>query len=70
MTLTTKSEFHSLGVHLEPALTMDTQVSAVVHSTHFHLWQIAQLHPYLDVGALTTLAQALVISRLDYCNAL
>ena len=25
---------------------------------------------YLDVGALTTLVHALVISRLDHCNAL
>ena len=26
--------------------------------------------PYLDVGALTTLVHALVISRLDHCNTL
>ena len=42
----------------------------MVLSAYFHLWRIAQLHPYLDVGALTTLIHALVISRLDYCNAL
>ena len=36
----------------------------------FHLWQIAQLRPYLDVGALTTLVHELVILRLDHCNAL
>ena len=62
VTFTTKSEVHSLGVHLEPALTMETQVSSVVRSTHFHLQWIAQLHPYLDVGALTTLVHALVVS--------
>ena len=28
-TLTTKSEVHSLGVHLDPALTMETQVSSI-----------------------------------------
>ena len=40
-------------------------------STYFYLWRIAQLHPYLDGGgALTTLVHALVISRLDHCNAL
>ena len=70
MTLTTKSEVRSLGVHLDTALTMETQVSSVVHSAHFHLWRIAQLHPYLDVGVLTTLVHALIVSRLDYCNEL
>ena len=70
LTLTAKSEVRSLGVHLDPALTMDTQVASVVHSVYFHLRRIAQLRPYLDVGAFTTLVHALVISILDHCNAL
>ena len=37
VTLTTKSEVCSLGVHLDLALTMETQVLSVVHSAHFHL---------------------------------
>ena len=49
-TLTAKREVHSLGIHLDPARTMETQVVSVVHSTYFHLWQIAQLRPYLDGG--------------------
>ena len=39
-TLTMKSEVRSLGVHLDPLLTMETQVASVVHSTHFHLWRL------------------------------
>ena len=70
VTLTAKSVVHSLGIHLDLALTMETQVSSVVRSAHFRLWRIAQLHPYLDVGMLTTLVHILVVSRLDYCNAL
>ena len=31
VTLTTKSGVRSLGIHLDPALTMDTQVVSVVH---------------------------------------
>ena len=64
------SEVHSLEIHLDPALIMETQVASVVHSANYHLWQIAQLQPYLDGGALTTLVHALVISRLNHCNAL
>ena len=37
VTLTTKSEVRSLGVHLDPALTMETQVSSMVCSAHLHL---------------------------------
>ena len=47
-TLAAKSEVHSLGIHLDPALTMETQVASVVCSAYFHLWRIAQLWPYLD----------------------
>ena len=70
VTLAAKSGVHSLGVHLDPTLTMETQVASVVRTAFFHLWRIAWLRPYLDTGALTTLVHALVISRLDHCNAL
>ena len=68
MTFTMKSRVSGLGVHLNPALTMETQVASMVRTNYFNLWRIAQLHPYLDVGALTTLVHALVVSRLTYCN--
>ena len=50
VTLTAKSEVRSLGVHLDPVLTMETQLVSVVPSAYLHLWRIAQLCPYLDVG--------------------
>ena len=49
----------SLGVHLDPTLTMETQVASVVRTTFFHLWRIARLRPYLDTRALTTLLHVL-----------
>ena len=49
---------------------MEIMVASVVHSAYFHLQWIAQLRLYLDVGVLTTLVHTLVVSRLDYCNAL
>ena len=67
VTLAAKSGVRSLGVHLDLTLTMDTQVVSVVRTTFFHFWRIARLRPYLDMGALTTLVHALVISRLDHC---
>ena len=68
--LTTKSLFCSLGVHLDPALTMETQVASVVRTAYFHLRRIAQVCSHLDGGSLTTLVHHLAVSRLDYCNVL
>ena len=70
VSLAVKSGVCSLGIHLDPTLTMETQVASVVHTAFFHLWWIAWLRTYLDMGALTTLVHVLVISRLDHCNAL
>ena len=36
-TLTTKSGVRSLGIHLDPALTMETQVAFMARSAYFHL---------------------------------
>lgn len=60
-TLSAKNEVHSLGVLVDPALSMDTQIVSVVCSACFHLSQIVQLHRYLDTGSLTTLVHALVV---------
>ena len=54
MTLPAKDGIRSLGIHLDPALTMETQMASVVCTAFFHLRRIAQLRSYLDVGALTT----------------
>ena len=48
---------------------MTSQIVSVVRSAYFHLKWIAQLHPYLDTGSLTTLVHVLVDLRLDSCNA-
>ena len=63
--------FHEgLGILLDAALSVDSQIATVVCTAYFHLRQIGQLCPYLDIGSLTMPAHALVVSRLDYCNAL
>uniref|UniRef100_A0A803SQV2 Reverse transcriptase domain-containing protein n=1 Tax=Anolis carolinensis TaxID=28377 RepID=A0A803SQV2_ANOCA len=69
-TLRPSSSVKSLGVLLDPLLTMEAQVSAVSRSVFFHLRQARRLAPYLSRNDLVTVIQATVISRLDYCNAL
>ena len=57
---------HKLDILLDPALSWDSQIAAVSRSAFTQCMVITQPRPYL----VRTLAQALVISRIDYCNAL
>ncbi|KAF7248337.1 C3a anaphylatoxin chemotactic receptor [Varanus komodoensis] len=60
----------SLGVLLDPELSLKAQVTVVARSAFFQLRLIHQLRPYLEYDCLATVTHALVTSRLDFCNAL
>ena len=49
---------------------MASQVSSVCRSAYYHLFRIANIRASLTVVACKTLVHALVISRVDYGNAL
>ena len=49
---------------------MASQVSTVRRSAYYHLFQIAKIRASLTAVACKTLVHALVISRVDYGNAL
>ncbi|KAF7242123.1 Transcription factor COE2, partial [Varanus komodoensis] len=65
-----RDKVRSLGVLLDPELSLEAQVTAVVRSAFFQLRLIHQLHPYLENNYLVTVTHALVTSRLDSCNVL
>ena len=65
-----KDRVHSLGVLLDPGLTLEAQVDSVSRAAFLQLQRIYQLCPYLDEQILATVTHALVTTRLDYCNAL
>ena len=58
----------NLGVFLDNTPSMTNYISSVTKSCFFHLRQIRQIKCCLNEKCLRTLVQALVISRLDYCN--
>ena len=60
----------SLGVHLDKHLKMEKQVNATVRSCYLNVRNIGKIQKYVDEDACKTLVQSLVISRLDYANAL
>jgi hypothetical protein len=58
-----------LGVLLDNSLSMKNQISSITKSCFFHLRRIRQVKKSLNEKCLRTLVQALVISRIDYCNS-
>ncbi|KAF7247761.1 Maturin [Varanus komodoensis] len=65
-----KDRVHSLGVLLNPKLTLEAQMLAMARSAFHQLRLIHQLRPYLEDDCLAAVMHALVTSGLDFCNAL
>ncbi|KAF7238280.1 Raftlin, partial [Varanus komodoensis] len=65
-----KDRVCSLGVLLDPELSLESQVVAVTRSTFRQLRLIHRPRPYLDKHCLAVVIHALVTSWLDYCNVL
>ncbi|XP_077938224.1 uncharacterized protein LOC144383653 [Gasterosteus aculeatus] len=65
-TLTAKN----LGVTLDSQLSLTPNITATTRSCRYTLYNIRRIRPLLTQKAAQVLIQALVISRLDYCNPL
>uniref|UniRef100_A0A670I7A7 Reverse transcriptase domain-containing protein n=1 Tax=Podarcis muralis TaxID=64176 RepID=A0A670I7A7_PODMU len=70
VTVPLKDQVRSLGVILDSQLSMEAQVKSVSRAAVYQLHLARRLRPYLPADCLTRVVHALVISRLDYCNAL
>lgn len=60
----------SLGALFDAHFSMEAQVSSVIRSCNFHLHQLGKIRKNITASACHTAVQALIISRLDYCNVL
>ncbi len=60
----------NLGVIFDDQLTFKEHIAKTARSCRFALHNIRKIRPFLTEHASQLLVQALVISRLDYCNAL
>ncbi|KAF7247065.1 RNA-directed DNA polymerase from mobile element jockey [Varanus komodoensis] len=65
-----RDKVRSLGVLLDPELSLEAQVTTAARSAFLQLRLIHQLRPYLEYDCLATVTHALVTSRLDFCSAL
>ena len=60
----------NLGVILDDQLRCTANITAVIKSCRFALYNIRWIRPFLTREAAQLLVQTLFISRLDYCNSL
>ncbi|XP_068583396.1 uncharacterized protein, partial [Cebidichthys violaceus] len=60
----------NLGVTLDDQLSFSANILSVTRSCRFLLYNIRRIRPFLTDETAQVLIQALVISRLDYCNSL
>ena len=58
-----------LGVVLDSRLTFDSHATSVVRACNYHVQAIRHIRHLLSTELALTLACSLVLSRLDYCNA-
>ena len=60
----------NLGVVFDSNFTFSDHMSQVIKSTRAHARDLYRIRPLLDLKTSVLLANALVSSRLDYCNSL
>ena len=60
----------NLGVVFDSNFSFSDHVSQVIKSTRVHARDLYSIRPLLDLNTSVLLANALVSSRLDYCNSL
>ena len=60
----------NLGVTFDPALNYSLHINNIVKVCNYFIKDIRRIRKHLDMDTAIALANALVSSRLDYCNAL
>ena len=68
--ITPSPSARNLGAIFYEHLTMKAYVNSVCRSSFSHLHNISSIRRVLDMKTTVIIVQALVISRLDYCNSL
>ncbi len=60
----------NLGVVMDNRLSFTDHIATTDRSCRFALYNIRKIRPFITEQTTQLLVQALVLSRLDYCNAL
>ena len=60
----------TLGVNIDSTISMKTFVNAKCSEAYYKLRNIGRLRPYIDTPVRIMLVRNLILSKLDYCNAI
>ena len=63
-------EVKNLGVNFDSDNSFDNHVAKVCRACYYHLRDLRRIHKFLSDETAILLANAMVSSRLDYCNSL
>ena len=63
-------EVKNMGVIFDSDNSFDNHVANVFRACYYHLRDLQQIRKFLSVETAILLANAMVSSRLDYCNYL
>ena len=69
-TVTSFPSARNLGVLMDSRLSLSENITAVTRTCRFFLNNIRRICPFLTTYSTQHLVQAIVLSRLDYCNSL
>ena len=69
-TVSPSHRIRNLRLHMYQHLTMTDHATAVCAACNYHLYRLSSIRHYLITEAAKSAVNALVISRLDYCNSL
>ena len=68
--ITQSSKARDLGVVFDEFLNFDDHITAICRSTHFHIINMCKIRNLLSYDACSTIINALISCRLDYCNSI
>ncbi len=69
-TITPSKTARNLGVVIDDKLNFLDHIAKTARSCRFGLYNFRKIRPFISEHATQLLVQGLVLSRLDYCNAL
>ncbi len=69
-TIALSNTARNIGVEIDNKLNFSDHITKTARSCRFAIYNIKKIRPFLSEHATHLLVQALVLSSLDYCNAL
>ena len=60
----------NLGVWFDANMNMTTHINSICQAIYYHLHNICRIRKYLSYDNRESIVQAIIMSRLDYCNHL